>query len=184
MPILAAEPSLYPENLFDDYFDEGSDRRWWAIYTKSRQEKSLARQLLGMEIPFYLPLVPKTNLIRGRRFVSQIPLFGSYMFLFANEEERVKALTTERIVQLLPAPPGPEIAQDLQNVRTLIEAGAPLTLESRLAVGRRVRVKSGALMGLEGVIMSRRGEDRLLVGVQFLQQGASILIQDFQVESI
>jgi transcriptional antiterminator RfaH len=184
MPILAAEPSLYPENLLEDYVDESSERRWWAIYTKSRQEKSLARQLLGMEIPFYLPLVPKTNLIRGRRFTSQIPLFGSYMFLFANEEERIKALTTERIVQLLAAPASQEIAQDLRNVRTLIEAGAPLTLESRLAVGRRVRVKSGALMGLEGVIMSRRGEDRLLVGVQFLQQGASILIQDFQVESI
>jgi hypothetical protein len=98
--------------------------------------------------------------------------------------ERIQALTTERIVQLLPSPPGQEIAQDLQNIRTLIEAGVPLTLESRLAVGRRVRVKSGALMGLEGVILSRRGEDRLLVGVQFLQQGASIQIQDYQVEPI
>lgn len=184
MPILAAEPSLFPENLLDDFVDEGSERRWWAVYTKSRQEKSLARQLLGMEVPFYLPLIPKTNLIRGRRFTSHVPLFGSYMFLFANEEERVSALTTERIVQLLPAPPGQEIAQDLQNVRALIAAGTPLTLESRLAVGRRVRVKSGALMGLEGVILSRRGEARLLVGVRFLQQGASVLIQDFQVEPI
>ena len=184
MPILASEPSLFPNNLLDDYVDEGADRRWWAIYTKSRQEKSLARQLLGMEVPFYLPLIPKTNLIRGRKFTSQIPLFGSYMFLFANEEERIKALTTERIVQLLPAPPGEEIAQELQSVRALIAAGAPLTLESRLAIGSRVRVKSGALMGLEGFVISRRGEDRLLVGVRFLQQGVSILIQDFQVEPI
>jgi transcription antitermination factor NusG len=184
MPILAAETSLFPENLLDDYIDDGAERRWWAIYTKSRQEKSLARQLLGMEVPFYLPLIPKTNIIRGRKLTSQIPLFGSYMFLFANEEERIQALTTERIVQLLPAPAGQEIAQDLQNIRALIAAGTPLTLESRLSVGRRVRVKSGALMGMEGVIMSRRGEDRLLVGVRFLQQGASVLIQDFQVEPI
>ena len=184
MPILAAEPSLFPENLLDDFVDERVDRRWWAIYTKSRQEKSLARQLLGMEIPFYLPLIPKTNLIRGRRITSRIPLFGSYMFLFASEEERIKALSTERIVQLLPAPSTQEIAGDLQNVRTLIGSGAPLTLEARMAVGQMVRVKSGALMGLEGTILSRRGEDRLLVAVRFLQQGASILIQDFQVEPI
>ncbi len=184
MPILAAEPSLFPENLFDGYVDEGLERRWWAIHTKSRQEKSLARQLLGMEVPFYLPLIPKTNLIRGRRFTSQIPLFGSYMFLFANERERVQALTTERIVQLLPSPSAQEIAQDLQNVRALIKAGAPLTLESRLAVGRRVRVKSGALIGLEGEIMSRRSGDHLLVSVRFLQQGVSVLIRDFQVEPI
>jgi transcriptional antiterminator RfaH len=184
MPILAAEPSLCPSNLLDEFVESSCERRWWAVYTKSRQEKALARQLVGMEVPFYLPLIAKTSLIRGRRFTSQIPLFGNYMFLFASEEERISALTTTRIVQMLPAPSGREIAQDLQNVRTLISSGAPLTLESRLAVGRRVRVKSGALMGLEGVIHSRRGEDRLLVGVQFLQQGASVLIQDFQVEPI
>jgi transcription antitermination factor NusG len=184
MPILAAESSLFPENLLGEFVDQGMERRWWAIYTKSRQEKSLARQLLGMEVPFYLPLIPKTSLIRGRRFTSQIPLFGSYMFLFANEEERVKALTTDRIVQLLPAPAGDEIVKDLQNVQSLIKAGAPLTIESRLEIGRRVRVKSGSLMGLEGEIISRRGENRLLIGVQFLQQGASILIRDFQVEPI
>lgn len=184
MPILAAEPSVFPNNLLDDFVDLGSERRWWAVYTKSRQEKALARQLVGMEVPFYLPLIPKTNLIRGRRFTSQIPLFGNYMFLFATDAERVSALTTDRIVQLLPAPADSEIAKDLQHVRMLIDSGEPLTLESRLAVGRRVRIKSGALMGLEGVIESRRGEDRLLIGVRFLQQGASILIQDFQVEPI
>lgn len=183
MPILAPEPSLFPDNLLDDFVD-GGDRHWWAVYTKSRQEKSLARQLLGMEVPFYLPLIPKTNLIRGRRFTSQIPLFGSYMFLFATEEERIQALSTDRIVQLLPAPNTNEIAGDLQNVRALISSGVPLTMEGRLVAGQRIRVKSGSLMGLEGVIVSRRGEDRLLVAVRFLQQGASILIQDFQVEAI
>ena len=80
------------------------------------------------------------------------------------------ALTTERI-------------QHLHSVRTLSRNGAPPTLESRFEVGQRVRVKSGALMGLEGVVISRRGEDRLLVGVQFLQQGAAVLIHDFRVEA-
>ena len=61
MPILAAEPSLFPANLLDDHIDEGNERSWFAVYTKSRQEKSLARQLLGMEVPFYLPLIPKTR---------------------------------------------------------------------------------------------------------------------------
>ena len=87
-------------------------------------------------------------------------------------------------MQLVPAPPSQEIAQNLRDVQAPITAGAPLTLESRLAVGSRVRVKSGSLMGLESVIISRRSEDRLLVGLHFLQQGVSILIQDFQVEPI
>jgi hypothetical protein len=39
-------------------------------------------------------------------------------------------------------------------------------------------------MGLEGTIVSRRGEDRLLIAVNFLQQGVSIQISDFQVERL
>ena len=45
-------------------------------------------------------------------------------------------------------------------------------------------MKSGSLMGLEGTILARRGEDRLVVAVEFLQQGVSVLISDFQVEPI
>lgn len=184
MPILASEPSLYPANLLDEVALGDCDRRWWAVYTRSRQEKSLARQLLAMDVPFYLPLVPKVSLIGGRRVKSQLPLFGSYLFVFASDEERVQTLGTKRVAHLFEAPDRGVLTRDLQNVRSLIAAGVPLTVESRLEAGQRVRVKNGSLMGIEGVIVARRGEDRLLVAVEFLQQGVSILISDFQVEPV
>ena len=182
MPIIASEPTVYPTNLLGGFSDAASDRLWWVVYTKPRQEKSVARRLLGMNVPFYLPLVPKVNLIRGRRVTSQLPLFGSYLFLFATNEERIMALSTQRIVQLLPAPRTDEMTRDLRNVQALVQAGAPLTVESRLQPGQKVRVKNGSLMGVEGTITERRGEGRLLVAVRFLQQGVSVLIQDFQLE--
>jgi hypothetical protein len=52
-------------------------RRWWAIYTRSHQEKSLARQLLWTEIPFYLLPIAKTNLIVGEKLRRRSPLFGT-----------------------------------------------------------------------------------------------------------
>lgn len=184
MPILAPETSLHPANLLDEFESDAGDRRWWAVYTKSRQEKSLARQLLSLDVPFYLPLVPKVSLIAGRRVKSELPLFCSYLFLYATDEERVQSLATKRVAHMFNAPDPRAIARDLRNVRSLIASGVPLTVEGRLVAGQRVRVKHGSLMGLEGVIISRRGEDRLLVTVDFLQQGVSILISDFQVEPI
>jgi transcriptional antiterminator RfaH len=184
MPILAAETSLFPANLLDDFTATVSDRRWWAIYAKSRQEKSLARQLLGMEVPFYLPLIPKVTSIGGRRFKSLLPLFSGYLFLFGTDEERMQALGTNRVAQSWRAPSVEEMTRDLAQIRVLIESGVPLTTEGRLQSGQRVRVKSGSLMGLEGVVLSRRGEDRLLVAVQFLQQGVSVQINDYQLEPI
>lgn len=184
MPILASETNLFPANLLDGLTIEPSDRRWWAVYTKSRQEKSLARQLLALELPFYLPLIPKVSNIGGRRMKSLLPLFGGYLFLYASDDERMRALETNRIAHLWSAPRVDELTRDLQSVRTLIDSGVPLTTEGQLQSGRRVRVKSGALEGLEGIVLSRRGEDRLLVAVQFLQQGVSVQIKDYLLEPI
>ena len=67
MPILGPETAVHPSNLLTELVvEENSPRRWWAVYTKARQEKAFARQLLSMDVPFYLPLVPKDNLVRGR----------------------------------------------------------------------------------------------------------------------
>jgi len=184
MPILAAETSLFPDNLLLDYTAECSERRWWAVYTKSRQEKSLARQLVGMEVPFYLPLIPRVTNIGGRRVKSLRPLFSGYLFLFASDEERILTLSTDRVAQMWSAPRTSELTRDLQSVQALIESGVPLTTEGKLEPGQRVRVKNGALEGLEGVVQSRRGEDRLLVSVHFLQQGVSIQIKDYLLEPI
>jgi transcriptional antiterminator RfaH len=66
----------------------------------------------------------------------------------------------------------------------LIALDAPLTLEARIEPGRRVRVRSGPMTGLEGLVVKRRGKDWLVVAVEFLGQGASVLLEDFQVEPL
>ena len=184
MPILGEEPNLYPDLLLEQPPQDLADRRWFALYTKARQEKSLARELLKYRVPFYLPLVNRTSISRGRRRTSRAPLFAGYVFLYGAEEERVRTLATNRISRVLPVENGEQLLFDLRQLRQLIAAGAPLTIESRLAPGRRVRVRQGAFAGLEGIILKRRGETRLLVSVNFLQQGASVEIDDFSLEPL
>jgi len=184
MPILAAETSLFPDNLLLDFTATQPESYWWAVYTKARQEKSLARQLVGMGVPFYLPLIPRVANIGGRRFKSHLPLFSGYMFVYATDEQRMSTLATDRVAHMWASPSTCELTRDLQAVQSLIESGVPLTTEGRLQTGQRVRVTSGALEGLEGVVLSRRGEDRLLVSVRFLQQGVSIQIKDYLLEPI
>ena len=186
MPILSAETSVYPENLLTEVapVEAVEVRKWYGVYTMARQEKALARQLVSMEVPFYLPLVPKNNLIRGRRVQSQIPLFGGYIFVYGSDEERVKSLTTNRVSTILNVENQKQLTHDLRQVSALIEVGAPLTLERRLTAGDPVRIKTGPMQGLEGEIVRRRGQTKLLVSVKMLQQGVSIEIDDFQLEPL
>jgi len=184
MPILSEEPSLFPETLLEETPPGSEDRCWWVLYTKARQEKATARHLLQLRVPFYLPLVRKTLVTRGRRTQSFIPLFSGYVFMFGTEDERVRSLTTNRISRVLTVDDSEQFVHDLRQLKQLIDSDAPLTVESRLEPGNRVRVRRGPFAEVEGTVLTRRGKTRLLVAIDFLQQGASVEIDDFLLEPI
>ncbi len=186
MPILPREPDIFPANfLGSDDFGEDLDRQWWVYYTLSRREKDLMRRLTALEVPFYCPLISRKNRSpSGRVRTSYVPLFSGYVFSCATPEERQTALTTNCISRTIAVADPEFLVQDLRQVRQLIEAEAPLSPESRIQPGAMVRVKNGPMAGIEGVVLKRRGGDRLVVSVRFLQQGASVLLGDYQVEEI
>ena len=175
---------LYPRDLLETAVDESADRQWWAVYTKSRQEKVFCRQLRGHGISHYLPLVEKVSYTRRRRLTSVVPLFSGYVFMHGTVHERLTSLATNRVSQILSVPDGVKLCYDLSQIFRLIASGAPVTVEQRLAPGRPVRIRRGPLAGLEGIVLERRTGTRLFVAVDFLQQGASIDVDDHQLEPL
>jgi transcription antitermination factor NusG len=184
MPVLAKETCLFPETLLESPEFAVVGKQWMVLYTKPRQEKSLARDLLRQEIPFYLPLVKKTLQYGRRQRQSFAPLFDGYLFIHGEERHRSISLATNRVLRVLPVRDGEQFTTDLRQIERLIESNFPLTTESRLQAGMRVRVRSGPLAGVEGIVLRRRGEIRLLVSVNFLQRGASVEIEDFRLEPL
>ena len=104
--------------------------------------------------------------------------------MHCDAEERVTALTSNRISQILDVEDQATLVSDLRQINSLINAEAPLTIEQRIQPGRKVRVKDGVLAGLEGTIISRRANSRLLIAVNYLNQGVSIQIEDYMVEPL
>ena len=185
MPILPAEPDVYPDDLFERIDGSVTDRAWWAIYTLARREKELMRRLRAQGVSFYGPQIcRRTRSPRGRMRESFVPLFAGYVFVCGGEQDRLAALATNCVSRCLPVPKIAAFEHDLQQIRRLIASNAPLTVEKRIEPGRRVRVRGGAMVGLEGTVIKRRGKDWLMVSVGFLQQGASVLLEDFQVEPL
>ena len=186
MPILPAEPDLYPEDLFER-LQLGADREptWWALHCRPRQEKQLMRRLRNVGVAHYCPLVAKRNCSpRGRVRTSYVPLFPGYAFLHGGDRERLLAIGTGCVSRCLETPDRDELSHDLSQIRRLAASGAALTPEARLTRGARVRITSGPFLGLEGVIIRRERRIQFLVAVNYLRQGASILLHDCQVESI
>jgi len=179
MPILPAEPDRFPASLFDPHDADAAPRDWWVLHTKPRQEKALARHLSAAAVPYYLPCIARRTRIRGRVFTAQVPLFTSYLFLLADRTERISALSTDRVVHAIEVHDQPKLWTDLRQIEQLIATGAPVTPEAQLAPGTPVEITSGPLEGLQGIIVRSASGRRFVVRVDFIQQGASVLLEDY-----
>lgn len=186
MPLLNPEPANFPENLLHDDFNAQSqqDRVWWVLHTKPRQEKSLARDLFRQRIAFYLPQINKRRKRQGRLLSSYVPLFPGYFFLLADPKERVTALMTNRVVNCLPVADQPGLWGDLRQIYRLIASGEPVAPEDKLGPGTTVEITSGALAGLRGKIIATASGRRFVVQVDFIQRGASVMIEDYVLSAV
>lgn len=184
MPILAPETDLYPDDLFDrkDLCQE-EDSDWWAIYTLSRREKDLMRRLVPLDVRFYCPIIPQRHRSPGGRLrTSYMPLFPNYVFLYGSNEQRYDAMTTNCVARYEKVRDGHRLTEELRQIHGLIEAGIPLTRESKLVKDHYVRIRSGPFCGYEGYVLRREGQTRLVVWVDFMEQGVSMVLEDCEVE--
>jgi len=182
MPILPPEPDCYPENLF-----EGIDASvpWWACYTRSRQEKQLMRMLREANVAHYSPVIARRyRSPQGRVRESYLPLFANYVFLHGDDVARHEAVCTGCVSRTIGVTEPLKLIEDLRQLRQLIQTGAPLSPEAKLDTGDRVRVRNGQFAGFEGTVIRRQQHTCLIVEVRFMNQGASVVLDDCQLEML
>jgi len=208
MPLLKPEQDIWPLHLLDDpASDECRDESgqengdaheqgivvpslaltepWWALYTLARFEKKLMRQLLEANVPFYGPTIARRyRSPQGRIRTSVEPLFPNYVFIMGDEMARYKAVATGSVSRCMPVADASELVTDLRQIRNLILTDSPLSPELRLQPGQKVRVKTGVFKGFEGTIIRRENEVRLLISVRYMGRGASVVLDDCQLERI
>jgi len=155
------------------------NKQWYAIYTKSRNEKRVAELLIQQEIEFYLPLIKKIRIWSDRKKTVELPLFASYIFVNIDETEYFKCLNIPGVVKFVSferkrvAVPFYQI----EAIRNYIETGEELIPnESEYQVGKRVRVNRGEMKGLEGQLTEILGKQRVKVEIESIQQSLFLLI--------
>lgn len=164
----------------DQAIPEGLDGKWWVAHTRPRNEKALAGELLLLGIFNYLPLHPRQTRSRSTRRVSKssIPVFPGYLFFNGTEEQRIRALTTNRIVSVLSVTRQDELVRELRQVQQALSAGVGMRWHPEVKVGDYARVVGGPLMGVEGVVTRRMSRVRLVLNVMMLGQSVSVEVSE------
>ncbi len=160
--------------------------RWYVAHTRARQEKKLAEELSRLKIPHYLPLRQSVTRSRTTRRVSRslVPLFRGYLFFKGSEEQRYRALQTNRIAHVLNVPDQQQLITELLHIQRLLSNTPELFVTRYLRTGNWVRIIAGPLQGLEGVIEYLAKGAKLHLNVTILGQSVSVEVANDLVEII
>lgn len=160
---------------------------WYAVQTRARHEKIVEQRLLERDVTTFLPLVTEVHRWSDRNKTVQVPLFNCYMFakLTPTNVDRLRVLRVEGVLGLVGARcEGTPIPDDqIESVRTLVEERMPWSPHPFLKIGQRVRVRGGALDGLEGILVSRSGGRALVISVDAIQRSISVCVEGYDVEA-
>ena len=189
MPILAQQPDISTTSLLDEtYLELFPDCSWWVLQLRPRTEKKLMIRLGQQKMDFYCPLIEKRyRSPAGRIRSSWLPVFNGYLLLFGDWDARYFAYTTDYVArdrEVAEPHVLAEFLRDIRQIRGAILSGAQLTPEAKIEAGERVIVKNGPFKGYEGTVMRREGKTRLLLTVDFLEQGVSMEIDECQLQRL
>ena len=161
---------------------------WYALHTRSRHERVVEQRLLQQGVSTFCPFISEIHRWSDRRQKVEVPLFSCYVFahMEMTAEERAKVFRAEGFLgfvgvrgRALPIPD-----EQIHAVRSIIDQKLPWYSHTYLKVGQRIRIRGGALDGVEGIFLSRNGEDSLVVSVDAVQRSMAVRISGYDVEVV
>jgi transcription antitermination factor NusG len=162
--------------------------KWYAIHTRSRHEKQVDLFLSERGVETFLPLVHTLSRRRDRKKYVDIPLFPGYLFVFTEKERLLFDVKytrgVTRIIGTDIDAPTPIPDKQILDIKSIMETDVQLDPFPYLKKGRMVRVKSGPLKGLEGILVERKGHYKLVIKIDLLQKGAAAEVYISDIEPI
>lgn len=165
---------------------ETIEATWYAVQTFPRHEKVVVDQLQNEDIECLLPLISRVHRWSDRNQTVSLPLFPGYAFVRLNEfrRDRVRVLRKPGIIRFVGNSQGPIPLEshEIRHIRQLIEHKIDCESHPFLQAGQKVRIRNGALRGMEGILLREAGKDSLILSVSLIQRSLSIQIEGYDLE--
>lgn len=161
---------------------------WYALYTKSRNEKRVALFLKEQEVEHYLPLIKKHRQWSDRKKIVEEPLFASYIFVHIYEKEHWQILKIPGVVKFITFEGKKIPVRDLEieAIRIYTENGEELiTNEADFSPGKQVKVIRGQFKDIQGRLIQILGKQRVKIEIEAIGKSVYLKIpmSSLQIET-
>jgi transcription antitermination factor NusG len=162
------------------------ERRWFAVFTAPKNEKSVERHLNLRKIECFLPTYELLHVWKNRQRVRVVlPLFPNYLFARLNRRDRAAVLQSPGVLQIVGnrKTPVPLPDREIEFLRSDFCRNKAEPYRD-LVVGRKVRVRRGVMEGIEGVLVRKNNAFRFVVTLGLINQHAIIEVNGDDLEAL
>jgi transcription antitermination factor NusG len=158
--------------------------RWFALYTTPRHEKHVSELLVQRRIETFLPLYRTTRRWKKSRPVDlELPLFPTYVFVRIAREARGAVLGMPGVLSIVGSgrEPWPVPDPDIEAIRLGLQM-RKIEPHPYLAVGERVRIKAGVMTGVEGVLVRKKNDFRVVLTLDAIMRSVAVEVDADDIE--
>ena len=155
------------------------DKQWIVVRSKPRSEKVAHNELVKKNIESYLPLLKERRKWSDRKKWVEFPLFSSYLFARIDIKDSIFVLQTQGVNTIVKFGKQIAIVQNsvIEAIRLAMEGGYQLEPVEYFVEGNQVEVIAGPMKGVKGIIVKLKGQHRLIIKIDAIQQALSIQIE-------
>jgi transcription antitermination factor NusG len=163
-----------------------TDPLWYAAYTSANHEKRVAEQLGVRSVEHFVPLYESVRQWKDRRMKLQLPLFPGYVFVRLALRDRLRVLQVPGVARLVGFNGLPCALPDseIEALKAGLATGTRAEPHPYLTVGRRVRVKTGPLEGLQGFVVRKKNRLRLIISLDLIRRAAAVEVEAADLERV
>jgi transcription antitermination factor NusG len=157
---------------------------WFAAYTYSHHEKKIASRFRDREIEFFLPLYAARHRWKNHCAMNlELPLFPNYIFVRIERRQRVRVLEVPGVLSLVGFGPILAPLPDFE-VEALRSGVGQRRIEPHpfLVIGERVRIKRGPMTGIEGVLLRKKNDFRVVLALDVIMRCVAVEVDAEDVE--
>lgn len=150
----------------------GNQRHWFALYTKPRSEFKAAKQIEETAVEFYLPSVTRLKQWSDRKKKVTEPLLRGYIFIFADEKERILSLSQPSVVRCVcdKGSPAKIPSWQIDNLRKMLQTDTEYIIKEGLVPGVKIRILDGPFKDVIAVYREDTNEKTIAVSIELLNR--------------
>jgi len=179
-----------PETLIiDPAVSEQQRLRWHVLWTRSNFEQLVHDQLVAKGFEVFLPMIDAWSRRGGDRLLTRVPLFRGYLFVHDAMDkgsylEACKARGLVRVLgerwDRLDVVPDREI----EAIQRVLQTRLPIFPFPYLREGQRVRITSGPMVDVEGILVrSNPNKGLVVISINLLRRSIAVQVDCTLVEA-